>query len=133
ALHPGRGPDHVQSRRRYPACLRSGREFFHPEAGDFSVPGGSHAHPQQILVRSGGAAFGSYRGRLESRGSSMDTCELRVLIADDDEDDYVLTRDLLHQIGRQRFRLDWTPSFETALQAIELNQHDVYLFDYHLG
>ncbi len=63
----------------------------------------------------------------------MDTRELRVLIADDDEDDYILTRDLLHQIGRDRFRLDWTPSFETALQAIELNQHDVYLFDYHLG
>ena len=63
----------------------------------------------------------------------MDTRELRVLIADDDEDDYILTRDLLHQIGRQRFRLDWTPSFETALEAIELNQHDVYLFDYHLG
>jgi len=63
----------------------------------------------------------------------MDTRELRVLIADDDEDDYILTRDLLQQIGRQRFLLDWTPSFETALQAIELNQHDVYLFDYHLG
>ena len=63
----------------------------------------------------------------------MDTRELRVLIADDDEDDYILTRDLLHHIGRQRFRLDWTPSFETALEAIELNQHDVYLFDYHLG
>jgi signal transduction histidine kinase len=63
----------------------------------------------------------------------MDTRELRVLIADDDEDDYVLTRDLLHRIGRQRFRLDWTPSYEAALQAIEQNQHDVYLFDYHLG
>jgi two-component system, sensor histidine kinase and response regulator len=63
----------------------------------------------------------------------MDTRELRVLIADDDEDDYILTRDLLQQIGRQRFRLDWTPSYEAALQAIELNQHDVYLFDYHLG
>jgi signal transduction histidine kinase len=63
----------------------------------------------------------------------MDTRELRVLIADDDEDDYILTRDLLQRIGRQRFRLDWTPSYEAALEAIELNQHDVYLFDYHLG
>jgi len=63
----------------------------------------------------------------------MDTRELRVLIADDDEDDYILTRDLLQRIGRQRFRLDWTPSYEAALEAIELSQHDVYLFDYHLG
>jgi signal transduction histidine kinase len=62
-----------------------------------------------------------------------DTRALRVLIADDDEDDYILTRDLLLRIGRPRFQLDWTPSYEAALQAIELNQHDVYLFDYHLG
>jgi signal transduction histidine kinase len=62
-----------------------------------------------------------------------DTRALRVLIADDDEDDYILTRDLLLRIGRPRFQLDWTPSYEGALQAIELNQHDVYLFDYHLG
>ena len=63
----------------------------------------------------------------------MDTRELRVLIADDDEDDYILTLDLLQRIGRQRFRVDWIPSYEAALEAIELNQHDVYLFDYHLG
>ncbi len=56
-----------------------------------------------------------------------------MLIADDDEDDYILTRDLLLRIGRPRFQLDWTPSYEGALQAIERNQHDVYLFDYHLG
>jgi signal transduction histidine kinase len=58
---------------------------------------------------------------------------LRVLIADDDEDDYILTCDLLLRIGRPRFQLDWTPSYEGALQAIERNEHDVYLFDYHLG
>ena len=63
----------------------------------------------------------------------METRELRVLIADDDEDDYILTRDLLQRVGRQRVHLDWTPSFEAALEAIERNQHDVYLFDYHLG
>jgi signal transduction histidine kinase len=63
----------------------------------------------------------------------VETRALRILIADDDEDDYILTRDLLLRIGRQRFQLDWTPSYEGALEAIERNQHDVYLFDYHLG
>ncbi len=62
-----------------------------------------------------------------------DTPALRVLIADDDEDDYILTRDLLLRIERTRFQLDWTPTYEGALDAIELNQHDVYLFDFHLG
>ncbi len=61
------------------------------------------------------------------------TPTLRVLIADDDEDDYILTRDLLMRIGSPRFQLDWTPTYEGALEAIERNQHDVYLFDYHLG
>src|ERR1700722_2676599 len=58
---------------------------------------------------------------------------LRILIADDDEDDYIRTRELLLRIGRPRFQLDWTATFEGALEAIERNQHDVYLFDYHLG
>ncbi len=62
-----------------------------------------------------------------------DTRALRILIADDDEDDYILTRDLLLRIGRPRVQLDWSPTYEGALEAIERNQHDVYLFDYHLG
>ena len=62
-----------------------------------------------------------------------DARALRVLIADDDEDDYILTSDLLRRIGRPRIQLDWTPTYEGALEAIEGNQHDVYLFDYHLG
>src|SRR3984957_5290070 len=67
------------------------------------------------------------------KDSPVETRALRILIADDDEDDYILTRDLLLRIGRQRFQLDWTPSYEGALEAIERHQHDVYLFDYHLG
>jgi len=29
--------------------------------------------------------------------------------------------------------LDWAPTYREALQAIERNEHDVYLFDYRLG
>ena len=63
----------------------------------------------------------------------METRELRILIADDDEDDYLITRDLLLQIGRPKFRMDWASSYRAALQAVERNQHDIYLFDYRLG
>jgi len=69
----------------------------------------------------------------ESTVPVQDTRALRILIADDDEDDYVLTRDLLLRIGRPRVQLDWSPTYEGALEAIERNQHDVYLFDYHMG
>src|SRR5215470_20108635 len=57
----------------------------------------------------------------------------RVLLIDDDEDDHVLTRDLLLQIGGERFHLDWTPSFDAGLAAIRERAHDVYLLDFHLG
>ena len=39
AIHSGRRSDHVESRRRYSARLRSGSEFVHPEAGNLSVAG----------------------------------------------------------------------------------------------
>ena len=59
----------------------------------------------------------------------MNNGELRVLLADDDQDDYVITRELLQRIGRQKFHLDWAPTYEAALNAIQANRHDVYLFD----
>jgi diguanylate cyclase (GGDEF)-like protein/PAS domain S-box-containing protein len=59
--------------------------------------------------------------------------EIRVLLVEDDEDDYVLTRDLLADSRRTRFLLDWVSSFDDAQAAIANGQHDVYLVDYRLG
>ncbi len=58
---------------------------------------------------------------------------VRVLLVDDDEDDYVLTRDLLAEIGKEKFDLEWVSTYETALEAIEQDGHYVYLLDYRLG
>jgi diguanylate cyclase (GGDEF)-like protein len=66
-------------------------------------------------------------------GVRMDDQELKILLADDDEDDYLITRDLLLGIRWVRFHLDWVPTYQAALQAIEQNNHDLYFFDYHLG
>jgi len=57
----------------------------------------------------------------------------RVLLVEDDEDDYILTRDLLSEITGQRFVLDWTKTFAAGLEAMGRNQHDVVLVDYRLG
>jgi diguanylate cyclase (GGDEF)-like protein/PAS domain S-box-containing protein len=59
--------------------------------------------------------------------------EIRVLLVEDDEDDYVLTRDLLSDSRRTQFALDWVTSFDEAVGAIGKSQHDVYLVDYRLG
>lgn len=63
----------------------------------------------------------------------MDTERVRVLLVDDDEDDYVLTRDWLAEVKATLFDLEWVASYDAAIAAIASHQHDVYLFDYRLG
>jgi diguanylate cyclase (GGDEF)-like protein/PAS domain S-box-containing protein len=63
----------------------------------------------------------------------IESRDVRVLLVEDDEDDFVLTRDLLADGRRTRFTLDWAPSYDEAMSAIAKGQHDVYLVDYRLG
>ncbi|MFQ6017922.1 MAG: hybrid sensor histidine kinase/response regulator [Kiloniellaceae bacterium] len=63
----------------------------------------------------------------------MKTSPIRVLLVEDDEDDYVLTRDLLSEIQNQRFDLEWVASYDAGLDAITRDRHDIYLIDYRLG
>jgi len=58
--------------------------------------------------------------------------KIRVLLVEDDEDDYLLTREFLNETGG-RFVLDWVSSYEEGLEEIEKSDHDVYLIDYRLG
>jgi diguanylate cyclase (GGDEF)-like protein/PAS domain S-box-containing protein len=58
---------------------------------------------------------------------------IRVLLVEDDEDDYVLSRDLLADSRRTQFLVDWVATFDDALNAIARNAHDVVLIDYRLG
>lgn len=59
--------------------------------------------------------------------------EIRVLLVDDDQDDYVLTRDLLAAIPDRGYRLDWEKDFENALNCVCDGDYDVVLLDYRLG
>lgn len=58
---------------------------------------------------------------------------IKVLLVDDDEDDYVITRDMLIDQERVRYSVDWRPGYDEALAAIREQAHDVYLIDYRLG
>lgn len=58
---------------------------------------------------------------------------INILMVDDNEDDYYLTRKMLSKIADQNFALDWAPNFESAANVIKQNVHDVYLLDYRLG
>jgi signal transduction histidine kinase len=59
--------------------------------------------------------------------------KIRVLLIDDDEDDYIITRDIINDIPGRNYLLDWTSSFNEALRLIRQQNHDVYLVDYRLG
>src|SRR5260370_11835092 len=61
------------------------------------------------------------------------TEDLKVLLVEDDEDDYILTRTLFAEIKGQRFQLVWVKSFQAGLQEMIRNQQDVCLVDYRLG
>jgi diguanylate cyclase (GGDEF)-like protein/PAS domain S-box-containing protein len=58
---------------------------------------------------------------------------LRVLLVDDDEDDYLITRDMLAVQDQTRFELEWCSDYTEALVTMRAQGHDVYLIDYHLG
>ena len=58
---------------------------------------------------------------------------LRVLLVEDDEDDYLITRDTLAGQERARFDVEWCDEYDAALAAMREQRHDVYLVDYRLG
>jgi two-component system, cell cycle sensor histidine kinase and response regulator CckA len=59
--------------------------------------------------------------------------QIRVLLVEDDEDDYILTRGLFNEVRGHRFQLEWFTSYALGLEAMVRNQHDVCLVDYRLG
>ncbi|MEZ0609719.1 PAS domain S-box protein [Fibrella sp. WM1] len=58
---------------------------------------------------------------------------IRVLLVEDDEDDYILTRTLMGAPENRNLRLDWVEGYEEALERIYADEYDVYLIDYRLG
>jgi diguanylate cyclase (GGDEF)-like protein/PAS domain S-box-containing protein len=58
---------------------------------------------------------------------------IAVLLVEDDEDDYLITRDMLAHQTRAHFEVDWCAEYDRGLAAIGEQRHDVYLIDYRLG
>ena len=59
--------------------------------------------------------------------------DVKLLIVDDDEDDFLLARELLNEITTGPCRLDWAPSYEAGREQLRQNTHDLCLMDYSLG
>ena len=63
----------------------------------------------------------------------MNNTPIKVLLLDDDEDDYILIRDWFSEFQSDYCSVEWVDNYQTAKTAIKNNEFDVYLIDYRLG
>ncbi|MFT4563428.1 MAG: response regulator of citrate/malate metabolism [Gammaproteobacteria bacterium] len=65
--------------------------------------------------------------------SDAATPRTRVLLIEDDDDNFSLTRDMPAEIPDHRYELNWARTYETGLHAIHSGVHDACLLDNLLG
>lgn len=58
---------------------------------------------------------------------------ISILLIDDDEEDYLITRDTIEEIKHLDLNLEWVDNYAEAMKAIQADKFDVYLVDYRLG
>lgn len=56
-----------------------------------------------------------------------------ILLVDDDEDDYLLTRNMLRQAQGRQVTLDWAPAYPEGRLRLQADHYDAVLVDYDLG
>ncbi len=59
--------------------------------------------------------------------------KIKVLLADDDEEDYILTKYLFDDFKNKNYILEWTDDGAKALEAMKSGEFDIYFIDYRLG
>ncbi len=58
---------------------------------------------------------------------------IRLLLIDDDEDEFTLLRETLAEIRGTHFELEWISTYRKGLETIIDGRHHAYLIDYRLG
>lgn len=57
---------------------------------------------------------------------------IRVLLVDDDEEDYLIIKHLFASVKAINAELEWVDSSDKAIELIEQGAHDAYLIDYRI-
>jgi light-regulated signal transduction histidine kinase (bacteriophytochrome) len=65
--------------------------------------------------------------------NDSEVSEVKVLLVDDDEEEYTVVRKYLKRAHTGQFRVKWIPEIEDALRAMAEESQDIALLDYHLG
>ncbi len=63
----------------------------------------------------------------------IDIGRLRILLVEDDEDDYIIIRDMLSDVTPTALNVEWVATYQAALEALKHQPYDVCLLDYYLG
>lgn len=66
-------------------------------------------------------------------GAPAASAPIRVLVVDDDENDFFVVSRLLTRNTFAVYRLEWAASYAAGLDALERGGHDVAIVDYRLG
>ncbi|WP_106477943.1 EAL domain-containing protein [Phytohalomonas tamaricis] len=64
---------------------------------------------------------------------TISDCFLNILLIEDDEDDFIIIRDLLRQAENLSCELAWVNTYERGLAAVVSQNYDLILIDYRLG
>lgn len=63
----------------------------------------------------------------------METTPVRILLIDDDEEQFVIVQRYLKRAKAGTYEIEWVSSFEAALESASDDLHDLCLLDYQLG
>jgi len=58
---------------------------------------------------------------------------IRILIVDDDEDDFFITSEYIRSIPGSQFEIDWCPRYDEAREKMCNRQYNIFFVDYLLG
>lgn len=61
------------------------------------------------------------------------TLGIPILVIDDDEDDFLMLKELLLEGRERKFSLEWVSSYEEGKQALTRKNHKICFLDYRLG
>ena len=57
----------------------------------------------------------------------------RILIVDDDEDDFIITSDFIRSVSGNFFTVEWCSNYKDGMKLLLSSRHDLYFVDYRLG